>query len=249
MPTPLRVVTFDAGLADGMALARERVAPVVEAIAALDADVVFVQGLLLPGVAGSLRDAVAGAYPLVVVPEPEALGLALLSRHVVLDTDVRDLGERGRAVVHVLVDAGSHGPIHLFGTDLAPAGSEPVTGPAQVALVMALRDFVEDEADPGEAVIVLGDLDAGPAGAGFEAVHAAAYDLLPAAGFANPYLEAGDPRCTMCADNPFAAGERSVVADHILVRGIDGFASARRVLDGSDAALSDHYGLELRIDP
>ncbi len=249
VPTALRVVTFDAALADGVALANERAAPVVEAMATLDADIVLVQGLLLPGVADTLRDAAAGAFPLVVVPEPETLGLALLSRHVVLDTDVLDLGDGRRALLHVLVDAGTHGPIHLFGADLAPVGSEPLLGPAQAARVAALRDFVADEADPGDAVIVLGDLNAGPAGSGFEAHHPTSYELLVAAGFTNPYIESGDALCSTCAHNPLNEADRSLLTHHILVRDVDGAVTARRILDEPDPVLSPHYGLVVTIGP
>jgi endonuclease/exonuclease/phosphatase family metal-dependent hydrolase len=133
------------------------------------------------------------------------------------------------------------------------------------AHVEALIDWVEEKAGDGGQVVVLGDLNTGPAGDGITASFPENYAQLPEAGFENAFLRGDDAACTFCGDNPLVAsesGEAGAAIDHALTRGIDGDIDVERVLDGRidieipsedgeetlSTALSDHYGLRATIE-
>ncbi len=194
-----------------------------------------------------------------------SVGIGLLSKAVILDTDVLvlDSSLNRRAVLHAVVDTEAFGPVHVFGTHLSAVFSDiPYPGDGtwedeQAAQIDALLAYIDTRADPGDPVVLLGDFNTGPAGELYEAEVAANYELLPAAMLTNTYLEADDARCTFCGDNPLVEGDAAVVIDHVFTRGLDAGQEARRILDqplaidvdGEEtaAALSDHYGLLLTL--
>ena len=70
-PARLRIATFNTGLAEGyVPLASERLPLVAEAIAALDADVVFLQEVWSAEAAAEIRAATSTSFPEAVFPEP-----------------------------------------------------------------------------------------------------------------------------------------------------------------------------------
>jgi len=126
--------------------------------------------------------------------------------------------------------------------------------------VKALLDWVDDKSGDDAKLIVLGDLNVGPALAKREidAEQPEAYAQIPDAGFADPFLEEPNATCTFCSDNPLVvSGDTGVGAaiDHILTRGIDSEVTVERIFtelssastaDGGaipELPLSDHYGL------
>jgi endonuclease/exonuclease/phosphatase family metal-dependent hydrolase len=70
-PARFRIATFNTGLAEGyVPLASERLPLVAEAIADLDADVVFLQEVWASEAAAEIREATSTSFPEAVFPEP-----------------------------------------------------------------------------------------------------------------------------------------------------------------------------------
>lgn len=345
----LRIATFNAGLAEGFVpLATERQPLVAEALAGLDAEVVFLQEVWSPEAVAELTETTSATFPEAVFPEPVpdtelgdpactvdeladleaciaqncadagpdelvecvltncasqyaglceecqsciaanvgntieegiancttassafaydgSVGIGLLSKAVILDTDVLVLESslNRRAVLHALVDVEGFGPVNVFGTHLSAVFSDiPYPGEGtweeeqatQIADVLA---YIETRTEPGDPVVLLGDFNTGPAGALYQAEIAANYELLTAGMLTNPYVEADDARCTFCGDNPLVGGDAAVVIDHVFTRNVEATAEAERILDGpividvdgseTTTALSDHYGVTLSL--
>lgn len=112
-------------------------------------------------------------------------------------------------------------------------------------------------ASPDRCAVLLGDLEAGPAGSNLEAVLGDSYQLLLDAGFEEPWSER---QCTFCRDNQLIRPEADTQLDHALIRNCPGYTSPRysRILDGpitvtdrmgteQKTRLSSHYGLMLEI--
>ena len=348
-PARLRIATFNAGLAEGFVpLATERQPLVAEALAGLDAEVVFLQEVWSPEAVAELTETTSATFPEAVFPEPVpdtelgdpactvdeladleaciaqncadagpdelvecvltncatqyaglceecqsciaanvgntieegiancttassafaydgSVGIGLLSKAVILDTDVLVLESslNRRAVLHALVDVEGFGPVNVFGTHLSAVFSDiPYPGEGtweeeqatQIADVLA---YIETRTEPGDPVVLLGDFNTGPAGALYQAEIAANYELLTAGMLTNPYVEADDARCTFCGDNPLVGGDAAVVIDHVFTRNVEATAEAERILDGpivvdvdgseTTTALSDHYGVTLSL--
>jgi endonuclease/exonuclease/phosphatase family metal-dependent hydrolase len=171
-----------------------------------------------------------------------------------------------RAVLHALVDAGALGEVHVFATHLSavfadiPYPGEGTWAEEQAAQIRRLLDLVDERVGEGEPVVILGDLNTGPATTTLAGEVPEDFQLLIDAGFAAPYLDEDEPACTFCADNPLVGGaddDASVAIDHILVRDLSGEAQAERILDGevtvdgpdgpTPTRLSDHYGVATTI--
>jgi endonuclease/exonuclease/phosphatase family metal-dependent hydrolase len=111
------------------------------------------------------------------------------------------------------------------------------------------------DALPSGPVILLGDLNSGPAiEPNVEAELPDAYDAFVAAGFDSALIAAGQPACTFCDDNTLIAGEGAggSLIDHVFVRDLEVGAVERIAteplaieVDGAPVTsnLSDHYGL------
>ena len=331
-----------------MPLATERQSLVSEALADLDADVVFLQEVWTPEAAAELTEATSAEFPEAVFPEPipdtelgdpactvdeltdleaciaqncadagpdelvecvltncasqyaalcescqsciaanvgntveEAIancttassafaydgsvGIGLLSKAVILDTDVLVLESslNRRAALHALVDVEGFGPVHVFGTHLSAVFSDiPYPGDGtweeeQAAQIQALLAYIETRAEPGDPVVLLGDFNTGPEGELYQAEVAANYELLTAEALTNPYVETDGAECTFCGDNPLVGSDAAVVIDHVFTRDLDATQRAERILDGplvievdgtdTTTALSDHYGVLLTL--
>jgi endonuclease/exonuclease/phosphatase family metal-dependent hydrolase len=204
-----------------------------------------------------------------------SFGIGLLSRLEPIEQDslVLDSSTNRRGVLYAKVDAPELGEVALFCTHLTPDlpglaydGSFGSWAGENAAHVDALLEWIDEKTRDGEPVIILGDLNTGPDGDAFEPELPESYAELPAAGFESPYLDGADPRCTFCGDNPLVLSADTgvdAVIDHVLLRDVDGSASASRILDdeimlegdedaGAEAetlARSDHYGVEVQLAP
>lgn len=198
-----------------------------------------------------------------------AFGIGLLSRLPVLESDhvVLDSSLNRRAILHAVVDAGELGEVHVYATHLSPIFSDiPYPGEGswaeeQADQIRRLLELVDEQVPDGAPVVILGDLNTGPAAGSLAAESPENYQLLADAGFTNPYVDDA-PVCTFCADNPLVGGaddDASVVIDHVLVRDLPGTTDAERVLDeeitveGADgpvaSRISDHYGVLVTVTP
>ncbi len=259
----MRFVTFNAGLLDPLIPhAAERCAALAARLPSLEADFVALQEVWEEADARSLAEAMANGYtavaadPLPGVPGDWAAGgrsgLMVFSRHDV-PAQVVPLESWfvRRAAIRLDVET-SQGTMLILATHLA-ADIPPIPHPEPGGWEAEHRRQVEHligvaERHDGPAML-LGDLNCGPALPGIAPEFEAGYRRLLEVFGRSPYLEQGDPGCTFCADNPLQPFPQSTLLDHVLVRGVDGPASARLVLDGRivvggiETALSDHYGL------
>ena len=177
--------------------------------------------------------------------------------HVVLDSTYNR-----RAVIHTRLDAGALGEVDVYCTHLSAIFSNiPYPGEGsweaeQGAQIQAMHAFVSRTAGAGNPVLVLGDLNCGPAASGASAEAQANYQAALAPGYADPYATAAGATCTFCQDNPLVgASGTSVLIDHVLVRGgLKAVDSARMLTDqvsypaGGETRQtprSDHYGLKV----
>jgi endonuclease/exonuclease/phosphatase family metal-dependent hydrolase len=196
-----------------------------------------------------------------------SFGIGLLTRDRMQSADVLRMPstQHPRAVLYARIETPVVPELHVFCTHLTPLlRGVPYTGPGswqseQSRQVIAMLSFIEQKAGPNGAVVVLGDLNCGPAtGAGVIARLPQHYERFIARGFRNPYVESRQARCTYCYDNPLiGSGGGGLLIDHILTRRIELRARAQRVLDAPlildgagrsvRTAYSDHYGLVLEV--
>lgn len=192
-----------------------------------------------------------------------SFGIGLLSRHPISSTEevVLESSLNRRAILYAVVDVDALGPVHVFATHLSavfddiPYPGEGTWEAEQRAQIERLLALVEERVPPGEPVVVLGDLNTGPALPGLAAEAPENFALLTASGLEAPYLESARPECTFCADNPLVGGaddDESVVIDHVLVAGLAGSATDRALDDPvtigtTESRLSDHYGVAVTL--
>lgn len=184
-------------------------------------------------------------------------GTGLLTRRPMIEREVYKLrsGQHPRGVLYAKLEHEVTGALHVFCTHLTPGSGDG----EKVPQVAAFLEYIAKKAPPGEAAVVLGDLNTGPGHN--EPLHArqsALYERFTEAGFQNPYAAEPHVDCTFCFDNPLnGSGSGGLLIDHILVRNIRGILQSERVFDDPvtvrtskgavTTALSDHYGLRLTI--
>ncbi len=199
-----------------------------------------------------------------------SFGIGLLTSADIVDQDsiVLESELNRRGVIYALLDTEQFGELHVFVTHLSAVFDDiPYPGDGtweeeQAAQVTALLDFVDEKADDGAPVLVMGDFNAGPAGDTWQAEIPENYDaLVEGGGFASPYVESPSATCTFCDANPLVdvGGPGGVVIDHVLVADFDGTVTAERILDAPvqvevagqtvETALSDHYGVLATLTP
>lgn len=170
-----------------------------------------------------------------------------------------------RAVrLHAKVTVPGLGAVHAICTHLgSPLGVIPYAGShgswegEHASQVELLAEAVRAYASDGLPVIVLGDLNMGPAVGSSVAMLEDQYRQLLDAGLSNPYAEGSNALCTDCADNTFHAASPDYpdgLIDHVLVGRFPAHHTAvSRVLDTPVSFgdftydLSDHYGVRLDI--
>ena len=167
-------------------------------------------------------------------------GIGLLSKFPLVETDHLELDSstNRRAILYAKVDAGS-GPLSVLCTHLAPIevgvkyeGSYESWEGENRAHVKALIDWVSTKVGKNEPVLVLGDLNTGPAGKHIAPSVPDNYALLPAAGFEDPFLAGSNAACTFCVENPLVSPKDAAAdadIDHILFRGTNGSATVERL--------------------
>lgn len=229
----------------------------------------------------ALRSACVGT-PASDAPAPESrsyisggsYGTGLLSTRPFAAADAKrlDASTVRRAILYGRLDGTALGTVHVFCTHLSALltglkyeGSYGSWDRENAAQVRVLLDWVHEKAGSEDAVLVLGDLNTGPAGAGITASVPESFALLSQAGFVDPFLRGPHAACTFCGDNPLVSATDTgtgAAIDHVLTRAIRS-AVVRRVFDeqvevrGADSVsgdaggapstrrigLSDHYGL------
>jgi endonuclease/exonuclease/phosphatase family metal-dependent hydrolase len=199
-----------------------------------------------------------------------AFGIGLLSKHPIAAQEITvfESNLNRRAVIYAEVTT-PLGPIHTLCTHLSAVFTDiPHPNPMssweeEQAVQIDQLIAIADQKAPGGQVILMGDMNTGPAGPGYSAEVVENYTKFETAGFTNPYTATPGHLCTFCADNPIVAkgnpdDDASVVIDHLLLRGVSATPSgAKRVLDTGiraekcgeeiDSAYSDHYGVQITL--
>jgi len=191
--------------------------------------------------------------------------VGLLSRHPFIEQDSKRLDAFmvRVAVLYAKLDTGA-GELNVFCTHLTSSIGDWAYGGTHQSWeeenrfeAQQLVDYVNAKA-AGGAVVVLGDLNTGPAGATFEADSPASFAVLTDAGLSAPYASQPDASCTLCPDNTHRSPTSTPkLIDHALLRDFAGKAQGSRMLtepvtlqvNGASVkeSLSDHYGLVLEL--
>ena len=163
-----------------------------------------------------------------------SFGIGLLSALPFAESEEKKLDSSTvrRGILYARVDDSALGPVHLFCTHLGAIlkgvkyeGSYGGWEGENAHHTDDLIAFVNEKVKQGEQVIVLGDMNNGPAGKDIVASEPASYAKFAAAGLADPYLAGANASCTFCTDNPLVnpndEGAQAAI-DHILTRGIPG---------------------------
>jgi endonuclease/exonuclease/phosphatase family metal-dependent hydrolase len=169
------------------------------------------------------------------------------------------------AVLFARMEVPELGPVDVFCTHLGSSlGVIPYQGHftswegEHAHQVQELIDFISSNASPAYPVMVLGDLNMGPASAGPPPVGAELpddFEALLDSGLDNAVT---DEACTLCSDNVLRGeGSTDTRVDHVLARDFSGQMTTERVLrepftlttpEGDvPMNLSDHYGLRAEL--
>lgn len=199
-----------------------------------------------------------------------SFGIGLLSKRKLEDRDHLVLDSTGnrRAILYATVNTAGFGKVHLFCTHLTSiftaidyTGTQGSWKQEQFNQMGWLIDFMDSKVVGDELVLLMGDLNSGPAGEGFAGEAEENFQILANAMDPSPYLSGPSPACTFCEDNTLVQEDkdRGIVVDHILYRNFPGQASAQRILDAPislqyrgetlSTFLSDHYGLKVTLTP
>jgi endonuclease/exonuclease/phosphatase family metal-dependent hydrolase len=196
-----------------------------------------------------------------------AFDVGLLSRYPLLKKAVLEYDAYfvRASALYAQVNVPGLGPVDTFCTHLGSSlGVIPYHGPHgswdgehsyQVAQLLA---FISAQTDGSHPVLLLGDLNSGPASAGPPPISAELpldYQLLLGSGLTSVV---SSPQCTLCSDNVLRRGNpREIWLDHALARGFGGGAQAERALTetftlgeapaSTQMNLSDHYGLRVEL--
>lgn len=192
-----------------------------------------------------------------------AFDVGMLSRLPIAEHDSKELSSYfvRAAVLYAKLEVPGAGPVHAFCThlgsplDIVPyGGSYSSWHDEQREQVKELLAFIHEKTQDKGRVLVLGDMNNGPAHQSIQGEWADNYAALTAEGLQDRYLLQTDAACTWCDDNSYHPGATPTLVDHILERGFeDASATISRTYvdpvtfnleDGSITAnLSDHYGL------
>ncbi len=195
--------------------------------------------------------------------------VALLSRYAIEEqaVEILDAYMVRAAALYARVNVPGLGPVDAFCTHLGSSlGVIPYKGPygswdgEHAHQVEQLVDFVAEKNDGQRPLLLLGDLNMGPALAGppsVKAVLADDYQLLLDAGFENQFVSSPVATCTFCGYSKFADPPSSnQLIDHVLSKNFSApsvtftreLATPVVVLEGEDPVdLSDHYALRLEL--
>jgi endonuclease/exonuclease/phosphatase family metal-dependent hydrolase len=193
-------------------------------------------------------------------------GLLMLSKHEMTNTEYISLDSAvvQRAVLHATVDIPDFGAADVYCTHLQADLSDSLPYPEggdfasyeeeQAAQIDAINAYIDETAET-DNVVLLGDMNTGPATGGLSASFPDNYAKFTEAGFSNAYLDQDDPQCTYCGSNSLNEGDAELAIDHVLADFATavGVAGTERVLDETQSIstadgdmelhLSDHYGV------
>lgn len=196
-----------------------------------------------------------------------SFGTGILSKHPLgtVEEHVFTSTSNRRSVLHTTLEL-EDGPLDVYCTHLT-AVFDTIPYPRdsgdwaaeQLAQIQEMETWIAETS--GDRKILLGDLNTGPGGDGIVAEAPEGFAALQDAGWDDPYIDL-DGRCTFCSTNPLIVGaddNDDRLIDHVLLKGVEATA-ATRVLDGtitadscafdlSVAALSDHYGVSVTVQP
>lgn len=196
-----------------------------------------------------------------------SFGIGLLSKYPITSTEetVFDSTTNRRGLIHAAVD-GPNGPMDAWCTHLSAVFAvipyPHDTGSwaeEQAAQIDELTGLVASNST-SDFTLVMGDMNAGPAGGINVAEQPANYQKFLDAGYKDPYAAQADPGCTYCTDNPLVANDPNNILDHVFTTtAFDGTATPSRILDGTldttscgapiTGAYSDHYGIRVSFTP
>lgn len=192
-------------------------------------------------------------------------GLLLLSRHELRDTEITSFESSivQRSALHAVVTVPDFGDVDLYCTHLAadlsgveyPGDAFASFEEEQAAQIDALLAWVDQTATTGN-VVVMGDMNTGPAKGELQAELASNYQKFVDAAYDSPYLSQASPECTFCGTNTLVDGDSNVGIDHVFLdfTMAYGLVDAMRVYDettsigGEELHLSDHFGVRVTIE-
>lgn len=198
-------------------------------------------------------------------------GLLLMSKHELVETELLRMESTvaQRAALHAVVDIPDFGEVDLYCTHLAARLSAldyPGTGyesyeAEQAAQIETVLEWIV-ESRTGERVVLMGDMNTGPAVGGLDAELPDNYQKFVDAGMRNPYLETDSPDCTFCDANTLIQESSDKAIDHVMFDFEEetealNISQTERILDetleietseGTQTLhLSDHYGVRTTI--
>ncbi|HET7540584.1 MAG TPA: endonuclease/exonuclease/phosphatase family protein [Polyangiaceae bacterium] len=194
-----------------------------------------------------------------------AYDVGLLSRYPVIDSEVtRELDSYfvRMAVLYAKIAVPDQPRLHAFCTHLGSAlGVVPYAGQyaswedEHLQQVMQLRAYIDEKTAAGDWIVVLGDLNSGPAAKGLVGEWPSNYAALVADDLVDPYLREPNLACTWCPGNTLVDDASAArLLDHILFGGseharvhVERILGRRLMIKVGDTSiatnLSDHYGL------
>jgi endonuclease/exonuclease/phosphatase family metal-dependent hydrolase len=196
-------------------------------------------------------------------------GILLISKYPLKSKDYLSLessfGDRGVLAATIESEFVSSADVyctHLVATqsDIKYPGTYDSWNGERAVQIDALTQYIEEQRDDSESVVVMGDLNCGPDGGGVEGEDSEGFARLIKSGLGADYVKNKDFECTFCADNSLVSSSSpSVMIDHILFSNLpkDLTQESRRVftnpttieVDGKDVktAYSDHYGFQMTL--
>ncbi len=197
-----------------------------------------------------------------------AYGTGLLSAHPLSGTETYNLESttNRRGVLHAVADT-PMGALDVYCTHLTAVFStipypreEGSWAEEQAVQIGDLLAYIDSTATT-DLRVLLGDMNAGPEVGDCDAEEEENWELLAASGMDVPYVE-DVGQCTFCPDNPLQSEDSDTeekLIDHVMLSGFAGETTSARILDQEitsercgveiPAALSDHYGVSVTIEP
>ncbi|MCP4674961.1 MAG: hypothetical protein GY854_05540 [Deltaproteobacteria bacterium] len=195
-------------------------------------------------------------------------GLMLLSKHPLKASNffVFKSFLNRRVVLHARIDTEALGAVDLFCTHLtANLSSVTYSGEyaswedERAAQIDTMIDYIDQTKTGTNPVVLMGDMNCGPATDLVEAEFQENYTKFENGGFDAPYLDDPESTCTWCAENPLTGGGHNSIIDHVLMKDMpeDVTYTTKRLLDDPitiesggqtiDTRLSDHYGAVVEV--
>ncbi len=193
-----------------------------------------------------------------------SFGTGFLSKHPIkVDEEVFFSTTNRRSVLHAVIET-PDGDVDAWCTHLT-AGLSLIPYPReegsweteQADQAALLADFLKDAPDP---VVLMGDLNNGPATKDADEEFLANYETILGAGLTSPFVDE-DGACTFCPENLLSSvdsDETGKLIDHVMIRGFEEKElSVKRELDKSltvescgvdgPGNYSDHFGVSVTI--